>query len=586
MQIKTQLNDTWLKASILGSSWAASEIVLGSFLHNLRIPFNGNILTAIGLILMISAAYKWKDKGLFWRSGLICALMKTMSPSAVIFGPMIAIFMEALLFEISVRIIGRNMSGFMLGSALAMSWILVQKIINFILFYGFNIVEIYTQLMKYAERQFDFKFSLVWMPILFLLIIYIFSGLIAAFIGIRTGQKLISTQPTEFSNSKGKSYDYFKVKTDSFSYSIIWLISDFAVLVGMLFLINISIIYVWMSATVIVIFIWAYRYKRGLGQLAKVKFWIFFVLITMVTAFTITFIQEGEGSLLNGLVIGLKMNFRAAVVIVGFSVIGTELYSPKIRDFFSKTSFRQLPVALELAFESLPKIIGDMPDLKTIIKNPVLVIHGMLFAADQRFNEFRKKDKTKVFIVSGELDSGKTTFIKSLLKLLQVEKIKTSGVYAEKLFKNGYFKGYNLVNISSIEKAFFLDASKDENHSLPINSFNEPHVNCEGNHKSKFEIVTDAYEKGVIWLKEAKDSVSDLIIIDEIGKWELNDLVWANSLTDLLSNSNKNLLLVVRDTNVEDVIKKWGINDPVIIDIKKENAESASRKIIRYVELK
>ena len=127
---KTLLSDVWLKASILGANWAASEIILGSFLHNLHIPFKGNILTTIGLILMISVAYIWKDKGLFWRTGLICALMKTMSPSAVIFGPMVAIFMEALVLEISVRLLGRNFAGFFLGSALAMSWILFQKIIK------------------------------------------------------------------------------------------------------------------------------------------------------------------------------------------------------------------------------------------------------------------------------------------------------------------------------------------------------------------------------------------------------------------------------------------------------------------------
>ena len=86
------LSDIWLKASVLGCLWASSEIVLGSFLHNLQVPFSSNFLTGIGIILLISVSYIWKDKGLFWRSGLICALMKSVSPSAVIFGPMIAIF--------------------------------------------------------------------------------------------------------------------------------------------------------------------------------------------------------------------------------------------------------------------------------------------------------------------------------------------------------------------------------------------------------------------------------------------------------------------------------------------------------------
>jgi len=126
-----KLSEKWIKASIIGTIWAASEIVLGSFLHNLKIPFSGNILTAIGIIILISVSYTWTEKGLFWRSGLICAIMKTMSPSAVIFGPMIAILSEALLLEISVRFLGRTFAGYMLGAMMAMSWNLLQKIANY-----------------------------------------------------------------------------------------------------------------------------------------------------------------------------------------------------------------------------------------------------------------------------------------------------------------------------------------------------------------------------------------------------------------------------------------------------------------------
>src|SRR5512141_1386767 len=97
MVVAGQLNPKWMKAAVLGCLWASSEIVLGSFLHNLRIPFSGNILTGIGLMILISVSFLWKEKGLFWRAGLVCALMKTVSPSAVIFGPMIAILSEAIL---------------------------------------------------------------------------------------------------------------------------------------------------------------------------------------------------------------------------------------------------------------------------------------------------------------------------------------------------------------------------------------------------------------------------------------------------------------------------------------------------------
>lgn len=133
---RTGISDKWIRASIIGTIWAAAEIVLGSFLHNLRVPFSGNMLTAIALVILIAVSYRWRQHGLYWRAGLICALMKAMSPSAIIFGPMIAIIMESVLLEVSVRLLGRTYLGFIVGSMLAMSWNLFQKVFNMIIFYG------------------------------------------------------------------------------------------------------------------------------------------------------------------------------------------------------------------------------------------------------------------------------------------------------------------------------------------------------------------------------------------------------------------------------------------------------------------
>src|SRR5512133_1654548 len=170
--MKTRLNEKWIKASIIGTIWAASEIVLGSFLHNLRIPFSGNILTAIGIVILISISYIWRERGLFWRAGLICAIMKTMSSSAVISGPMIAIFAESVLLELSSRLLGRNMIGYSVGAMLAMSWNLFHKIAGYIIYYGSNIIDVYTNLLKMAQKQLNISTDIVWLPIIVLLVVY------------------------------------------------------------------------------------------------------------------------------------------------------------------------------------------------------------------------------------------------------------------------------------------------------------------------------------------------------------------------------------------------------------------------------
>ena len=89
-----QAPTVWRRAAIYGSLWAASEIVVGSFLHNLRIPFAGSLLAAFGVLVMTAGHRAHPERGLIWRSAVVCALMKSISPSAVILGPMVGIAME------------------------------------------------------------------------------------------------------------------------------------------------------------------------------------------------------------------------------------------------------------------------------------------------------------------------------------------------------------------------------------------------------------------------------------------------------------------------------------------------------------
>ncbi len=105
-EISLPLETIWLKAAVVGGLWASVEIIVGSFLHNLRIPLSGSILAFFGVVLLIAFYKNWPDKGLIWRAGLICALMKSISPSAVILGPMIGIFLEALLLQLSITVLG------------------------------------------------------------------------------------------------------------------------------------------------------------------------------------------------------------------------------------------------------------------------------------------------------------------------------------------------------------------------------------------------------------------------------------------------------------------------------------------------
>ncbi|MFO8066963.1 MAG: hypothetical protein R6U11_05205, partial [Bacteroidales bacterium] len=397
MNKQAGLSEVWIKASIIGSLWAASEIVLGSFLHNLKIPFSGNVLTAIAIVLLISISYFWTDKGLFWRAGLICAILKTISPSAVIFGPMIAIISQAFLMETSVRVFGRTVFAFAIGGMLAMSWNFVQKILNFIIFYGYNIVEVYNNLVSYAQGQLNLDVEHTWIPILVLLGIYCCFGLFASVIGIVAGRKIIGFKDSNNTalNFKNNSM-FFKKKDYDFNYSITWLFANVVLIIAAMFILNYTSWVFWSIAIVCLVVLWTFRYKRAFKQLLRPRFWMFFVVITMLAAVVFSRIQNADIS--EGLLIGIQMNFRAVVIILGFSVLGTELYNPRIREFFLKSSYNQFHLALELAFDSLPFMIANMPDVKSLMRKPISVLYSFVTLAEKRLEKIRNNQDKKVFI--------------------------------------------------------------------------------------------------------------------------------------------------------------------------------------------
>ena len=151
--VKTQ-SDIWLKASVVGGLWASMEIIVGSFLHNTRMPFAGSILAFAGTILLIGFYQLWPQKGLIIRAGFITAIMKSVSPSAIILGPMTGIITEAALIELLIILFGNNIPSVAVAGILSLSSALFHKIISVIILYGFDVIKVYVNVINFALKQF------------------------------------------------------------------------------------------------------------------------------------------------------------------------------------------------------------------------------------------------------------------------------------------------------------------------------------------------------------------------------------------------------------------------------------------------
>ncbi len=552
------LNQVWLKASVLGSLWASSEIVLGSFLHNLKIPFSGNILTAIGIILLISVAFHWKEKGLFWRAGLICALMKAISPSAVIFGPMIAIFCEALLMEIAVQIFHRTIVGYLLAGMLAMSWNFVQFILNYLIMYGFKIFNLYVDVFHFIEKQLHISVSSPWLLILILIFIYVIMGLLTSLIGIYIGKKINKAHiPLKsLSVEEVQKIKQTPVVSD-FPFSLNWLFINVFLILTVFILMGFASWKIWITVGLMVVIIWFLRYPNNFKRLLKPAFWLSLLIIAILSALVYYEANKTMYALTSGLIAGVEMNIRAIILIVGFSVIGTELRNPAVGHFFSNTSFKNSQIAVELAFATLPDILAAMPSIKDFLKKPLNKIWEMISYIDFWLEkaEFKMLSKENIVIITGTEKTGKSTVLMELVDWLQEHKYRIAGFVSPSVVENNIHVGYDIIDLQTRQRVIL---------SRVENEWFKPHV---GNYYFNTEgIAMGNKSLSIDYVKHA-----DIVVVDEIGPWELKHQGWAHGISILLKEYQNPMLWVVRESLVDKVISYYSLKNPCIIHIKDED---------------
>ncbi|MCM2267259.1 MAG: hypothetical protein NDI60_05715 [Elusimicrobiales bacterium] len=353
----------WRKAAVIGSLWAASEIVLGSFLHNSRIPFSGRLLTGIGVAVMVAGHRLWPERGLLWRAGLVCAAMKSVSPSAVLLSPMAAIFTEGLLAELSVRLLGGNLAGYLLAGGLAMSWGLIHKVGRLLLLYGYDAVAAYAGGL---EKIMSLLGSRAGVPsaVLALLGIYFVAGMAAALLGLRAARPgpTVECQATDggkyTARGAGPGYN-----------SVYVLLLHLLALAGLMASGRLPLP---VAAAVSLAYglACARFYSRAGRLLRRWGMWAGVLAVSLVA-----------GWLLADLASGLRMAARAFSLTLGFAAVAQELLNPAVRRALEKMAGPVFFETLEYAFGSLPQVLSALPSGRDLLLRPAASLRTLLLRA-------------------------------------------------------------------------------------------------------------------------------------------------------------------------------------------------------------
>ena len=556
--MNVQQQEVWYKAAVIGSIWASFEIVFGSFFHSLRLPFAGTFLTFTSIVLLISFSYKWNDKNLFIKAGIIAALMRSLMPTSVILGPLIGIMIEAILFQLVLRLLGRNLFSFTVAGVLAMFSAIIHKVVSIILIYGFDIVKIlknlYFVMMKTTHIHLPLH-QLLWV----VLISYTLIGFLSALIGISVGKKVLTLSketPTGFKRHLSINNTLFDVK--GFRYRPFFIFLHIVALV--LFLMGLEFFSLqWIVLPLILYLSYIiYRYGKALRRLAKPLFWLQLAVIVLMA---IWLWQDKS----EGLLVGIKMILRAILVVSVFTAISVELKNPLVKALLYKKGYSHLYISLGLATAAVPFILKNLATDKKSLLRPFKVLKNAIALSDvllQEFKSFSGQNKS-IYIISGDTRSGKTTFLKQVLNEVKRKKpdIGIGGIIAHGLDKDGERFGFDIENLATGERRRLCSV-------VPVEKARKI---------GRFYFDETAFDFG----NEALNirNGNDLVVVDEIGYMELEGKGWFEAVDKLVKSNETALILVVRRRLLEQFLRLWQDANIRVIDIDKNQPEDLVKSL-------
>lgn len=153
--------------------------------------------------------------------------------------------------------------------------------------------------------------------------------------------------------------------------------------------------------------------------------------------------------------------------------------------------------------------------------------------------------KNKVFIISGRSGEGKTSLLLQVIETLQKKGLSIYGLYAEGRWEQDSRSGHCLIEIGSNIKIELCTTNKTEGWIK----------------EDRFYFNPEAIKLGNKIIEEATESGAQLIVIDEIGPFELQGKIWAQQFSDLLRSSKTPILFTTKQKLINAVVTKFGIEE-------------------------
>jgi nucleoside-triphosphatase THEP1 len=353
-------------------------------------------------------------------------------------------------------------------------------------------------------------------------------------------------------------------------YPIMTIFFLFGGMVLSLYLINTSYLIFAVIIGIVFISVTFINYKTAFKRLKKPGLWIQFIVITIIAAISWEWIKTENFYSTEGLVIAMKMNFRAVLMILGFAAISVELRSPVVRVLLTRHGFASVYAALNISFGALPSIISVLPKGKDIRKERKNLVNRIFSQAQNLLYQFENQntENKNLFVITGNAHEGKTTFARQVAVNLTNSGFNVTGFLAPGKFEQDIRISFELENLKNNERILLCNRVERKEWAKFGPFYFDPEAINYGN-----QLIQTA-------------SSCEILFVDEVGKLELvQKKGWYPGIKSSVLNPRLIQVWIVRKDYIPLLYEHFHLNDGNIFDINITIPEQVSESIAKQAGL-
>lgn len=173
---------TLVRVATFGALWGVVEMTLGSALHAAQVPFNGTLLTAIGLGIALVAAAITGKRGTVLGVAAVAGALKLLSfGGGSPLSPMIAILIEGLLAESVLRLFAYRPSraAFVAAMVAGLLWDVLHPLLVGSLIAGREVAASFARVINQGGNLLGIAPSAVALALVLLILVRVVLGVVA-----------------------------------------------------------------------------------------------------------------------------------------------------------------------------------------------------------------------------------------------------------------------------------------------------------------------------------------------------------------------------------------------------------------------